>query len=244
MSVRQVRVHGRKAWQARVAYLGRRTSQICENKDAARTAEGELLRALKAQAGADEQETERPATLEEALEGYKANMATRGKGADSIGNVESTLGVLRALLPDLLAKPVGAIGDRDIFAVRNVPRPGRLAYAMVDGRKVARQELAKPSTINRTLQNLRAALKLVRPEYRFPAGAFFQEDESRVRWLRPEEELLVLDGMPAPFREIAQLAALTLMRMTEIRLLRREDVHLEQGVILLPRAKAGARRSF
>ena len=29
--------------------------------------------------------------------------------------------------------------------------------------------------------------------------------------------------------------------MTEIRLLRRDDVHLEQGVILLPQAKAGAR---
>ena len=241
MSARRIKNHGKWIWQARVAYLGRRTSQICENKDAARTAEGELLRALKAEAGADAQEAGRPATLEDALDGYKFNMVTRGKGADSVGNVDSTLAVLRALLPELLAKPVGAIGDRDIFAVRNVPRPGRLVYAVVDGKQVTRQELAKPSTINRTLQNLRAALKLVRPEYRFPAGAFFQEDESRVRWLRPEEELLVLDGMPSPFREIAQLAALTLMRRTEIRLLRREDVHLEQGVILLPRAKAGAR---
>src|SRR5262249_15606818 len=34
---------------------------------------------------------------------------------------------------------------------------------------------------------------------------------------------------------------LTLMRMSEIRLLRREYLHLEQGVILLPQAKAGAR---
>jgi integrase len=31
------------------------------------------------------------------------------------------------------------------------------------------------------------------------------------------------------------------MRMTEIRQLRREDVHLEQGVFLLPQAKGGAR---
>lgn len=44
----------------------------------------------------------------------------------------------------------------------------------------------------------------------------------------------------SPFREMAKLAALTLMRQGEIRRLRREDVHLEQGVILLPRAKAGA----
>src|SRR2546422_11128522 len=47
--------------------------------------------------------------------------------------------------------------------------------------------------------------------------------------------------MPSPFREIAKLAALTLMRLSEIRLLRREYVHLEQGVVLLPQAKAGAR---
>lgn len=32
------------------------------------------------------------------------------------------------------------------------------------------------------------------------------------------------------------------MRLSEIRLLRREPVHLEQGVILLPRAEAGARQ--
>jgi integrase len=44
-----------------------------------------------------------------------------------------------------------------------------------------------------------------------------------------------------PFREIAKLAALTLMRLSEIRLLRRESVRLEQGVVMLPKAKAGAR---
>jgi hypothetical protein len=86
------------------------------------------------------------------------------------------------------------------------------------GKAVQRRVPAKASTINRNLRTLRAALKKVRPEYRFPAGAFFREDETRVRWLRPEEEeVLVLDAMASPFREIAQLAALTLMRMTEIR---------------------------
>jgi integrase len=99
----------------------------------------------------------------------------------------------------------------------------------------------KPSTISRDLRTLRAMLKRAAPDFRFPAGAFFQDDETRVRWLRPEEELLVLESMRSPFREIARLAALTLMRLSEIRLLRREDVHLEQGVVMLPRAKAGAR---
>ena len=51
----------------------------------------------------------------------------------------------------------------------------------------------------------------------------------------------MLEPMPSPFREIAKLAALTLMRQGEIRTLRREMVHLEQGAILLPQAKGGAR---
>jgi integrase len=84
-------------------------------------------------------------------------------------------------------------------------------------------------------------LKQARPDFRFPGGAFFPEDETRVRWLRPEEELLVLDTMASPFREIAKLATLTLMRQGEILHLRREHVHLEQGVVMLLRAKAGAR---
>ena len=33
---------------------------------------------------------------------------------------------------------------------------------------------------------------------------------------------------------MAKLAALTLMRLSEIRLLRREQVHLEQGVVVFP----------
>ncbi len=83
--------------------------------------------------------------------------------------------------------------------------------------------------------------KRVWPDFHVPAGVFFPEDETRVRWLRPEEEILVLETMPSPYREIPKLAALTLMRLSEIRLLRRDMVHLEQGVVLLPRAKAGAR---
>jgi integrase len=122
-------------------------------------------------------------------------------------------------------------------------RDGKLERAEVFERKALDRQRkgTKPSTINRDLRTLRVMLKCAVPDFRFPAGAFFQDDETRVRWLRPEEELLVLESMRSPFREIAKLAALTPMRLNEIRLLRREDVHLEQGVILLPKAKAGAR---
>jgi integrase len=143
----------------------------------------------------------------------------------TVGRAIETAHVIERLLPAWLDMSVTRFGAGDIFAFRR-----------------ARVERGtKPATVNRDLRTLRAALKRARPEFRFPAGAFLQEDETRVRWLRPEEELLVLETMRSPFREIAKLAALTLMRLSEIRTRRREHVHLEQGVVMLPRAKAGSR---
>ena len=54
-------------------------------------------------------------------------------------------------------------------------------------RRLRDQAGVKPSTINRDLRTIRAMLHRVRPDFRFPGGAFFPEDETRVRWLRPEE---------------------------------------------------------
>ncbi|MGH7332707.1 MAG: tyrosine-type recombinase/integrase, partial [Candidatus Rokuibacteriota bacterium] len=136
-----------------------------------------------------------------------------------------TARAVERLTPALLEREVAAFTDGDLFAFR----------------EARRRAGAKPSTINRDLRSLRAALKKARPTYRFPTGAFFREDETRVRWLRPEEELLVLEPMRSPFREIAKLAALTLMRLSEVRLLRWEMVHLDQGVVMLPQTKTEPR---
>jgi integrase len=225
MAVRKIKNHGKWVWQARVAYRGLRRAAFRTSKDEARQAESDLLGALKAETAQAEQQGQRPATLRQLLEFYALDMRARGKGEESVGRVDYTRRSIEALVPEMLDKPVSAIADADVFAFRN----GRV------------REGTKPSTINRDLRTLRAALKKARPEYRFPGGAFFQEDETRVRWLRPEEELLVLEPMASPYREIAKLAALTLMRQGELRGLRRDDVHLEQGVIMLPKAKAGAR---
>jgi integrase len=242
MSVRQVKVHGRKVWQARVAFQGLRSSRVCASRDAAKLAQAELLQELKRRAGQAEQAGLAPATLRQLLEYYALDMAARGKGEESVERVDYTRRSIEALVPGLLAKPVSAIADADLFAYRNLrAREGTSVYQVVAGQRVKVRVPTKPSTINRDLRTLRAALKKARPDYRFPAGAFFPEDETRVRWLRPEEELLVLEPMASPFREMAKLAALTLMRQGEIRMLRRDDVHLGQGVIMLPRAKAGAR---
>jgi integrase len=201
-------------------------STIRPSKGEARTAEAELLGKLRERAGQLDQAGGGPATVRALLEAYAARLAARGKSADTIGRAASTALAVERLTPGLLDKPVGAVTDGDVFAFRQ---------ARVRG-------TTKPATINRDLRTLPAALKAARPDYRFPAGAFFKEDNTRVRWLRPEDELLLFASLPQPFRDLAQLAVLTLMRLSEVRLLRRDMVRLEQGVILLPRPRAGRGR--
>src|SRR5262249_34394605 len=156
-----------------------------------------------------------------------------------------THAVLTALMPELLETPVSRIGEAELFAFRRVRveqsvvarRLTACARALrADGEEsqaedreraaqAAQHAGTKASTINRDLRTLRAALKRARPDFRFPPGVFMPEDETRVRWLRPEEEILLEAGLRSPFREIAKLATLTLMRLSEVRLLRREMVH-------------------
>jgi integrase len=224
ITINKHRGRGAKVWQVRVQVDGRRKSRNCATREAARLAERQLRRQLE-DASAQEEASAAPATLGMLLDGYAEHLRVRGKAEPVIARVTYTRRAIEAVLPELLAHPVDTIVDDDLFAYRAARERAKI----------------KPSTVNRDLRTLRAALKLARPSYRFPGGAFYREDETRVRWLRPEEELAVLEPMRSPFREIAKLAALSLMRQTEIRLLRREMVHLDQGVILLPRAKGGAR---
>jgi integrase len=81
----------------------------------------------------------------------------------------------------------------------------------------------------------------VRPEFKMPTELLRKEPE-RVKMLQPEEELL-LDTMRSPFREIATLAKLTLIRLSEIRRLRREHVRLGEGVVMLQQTKTGEPRT-
>ena len=99
----------------------------------------------------------------------------------------------------------------------------------------------KPSTINRDLRTLRAALKRARPDFRFPPVPSCRRTRRGCGGSGPRRSC-------SSWRPCGHLSGrspswlpLTLMRLSEIRLLRREHVHLEQGVVMLPRAKAGAR---
>lgn len=225
MSVLRIKVNGRWVYQARVAYRNARKSTIKPTRDAAKIAEAELLAALRAQHAEQEAAGDRPVSVRQVFEAYVEDLEQRGKGKASVDRAVSTALVIEKFAPSLLERTVGNIADADVFSFRQArARAGTSA-----------------STINRDLRSLRAALRRACPGYRFPAGAFSQENDTRVRWLTPDERTLVLETMPSPFREIAKLAVLTLMRQGEIRTLTRNMIDLGQGVVALPRAKAGSR---
>ena len=239
MSVKRITINGtQKVWMARISYHGVRKSRVCRTKDEARQAERELAAECRREVEQTEQQGVAPATVKQLCEYYVLDLGRRGKSPDSIGRAVTTAKAIEAHAPTLLALPVSRVTSRDVY----------------DFRQARLRAQAKPSTVNRDLRTLRAMLKQARPDFRFPGAAFVPEDETRVRWLRPAEELIVFETMPQatkptkklgsralPFAVMARLAALTLMRQGELRTLRREHIHLEQGVVLLPRAKAGAR---
>jgi len=153
------------------------------------------------------------------------DLEARGKSPDSIRRAQDTKARLTEFFGGRMQEQLGRLKEADLYAFR--------AHRL--------QRKAKPSTANRDFRTIRAKLKRAVPDFRFPPGLFLKEDETRVRWLRPEDEVLVFNIMPAPFGDMARLAAITMMRLSEIRLLRREHVHLTQGVVALPRTKTEPR---
>lgn len=225
MSVDQVKVRGKKRWQARISYRGARLSRLCGSKEEAKQAEAELLQSLIKAAEQEAQENAAPATLELLCEAYVLDLEARGKSPDSITRAKDTEKRLKEFFGARMKEPLGKLTEADLYAFR--------AHRI--------QHKIKASTINRDFRTVRAMLKRALPGFRFPAGVFSREDETRVRWLKPEDELLVFATMPAPFGDMARLAAITMMRLTEIRTLRREQVDLGQGVVTLPRTKTTPR---
>jgi hypothetical protein len=182
MSVRRIKNHGKWVWQARVAYRGLRRAAFRASKDEARQAESDLLGARKAEAAQVEQQDQRLATLRQLFDFYAQDLTDRGKSEDTTGRAEQPALAVERLLPALLDRPVSKIGDAEVFAFRVARlREGQVVHELVAGKKVERRVPCKPSTVNRDLWTLRAALKKARPDYRFPGGAFFREDETRVQ---------------------------------------------------------------
>ena len=104
MSIRQVKVHGRKVWQARVALHGLRASRVCATREEAKTAESELRQGLQRRAAQAEEVQQAPATLRQLFAHYADDLEARGKGQETVTRAMQTCTVLEALLPELLAK--------------------------------------------------------------------------------------------------------------------------------------------
>ena len=238
MSVRQVKVHGKKRWQARVAYRGARLSRLCDSKDEAKQAEADLLQTLVKAADQEGKENAAPATLQLLCDAYVLDLEARGKAPDSITRAKDTTKRLAEFFGGRMQEALGRLTEADLYAYR----ASRIEHKI------------KASTINRDFRTIRAMLKRALAGFRFPRGVFLPEDETRVKWLRPEDELLAFAAIPTevrvgekrgtravPFRDMARLAAITMMRLTEIRTLRRGQVDLAQGVVSLPRTKTTPR---
>jgi integrase len=223
MSVTHVTINGtQKVWMARIASHGVRKSRVCRTKDEARQAERELVAACRAQAEQAAHVGAAPATMKQLCEYYVLDLERRGR-RDEDRTVTTALAIEK-VAPWLLALPVSRVQPQHLY----------------DFRQARLRAGAAPSTTNRDLKSLRAMLRLVRP-FTLPKGLLLPEDETRVRWLTPDQETLMLASLRPSMRDIVRIATLTLMRLSEIRLLRREHVHLEQGVVLLPRTKTGSR---
>jgi integrase len=255
--VRQVKVRGVKRWQARVQYQGRRASCLCDSRDAAKLAKADLLAKLKADAEQETKAEAAPATFTLACAGYLLDLEARGKGRDTISTARNATERLLDFLGARRNEPVETLTAADLYAYwkQRAQRWARCGKKTENGTRIPLPGGAKASTINRDLRTIRAMLKRILPNIKFPADVFFDETPTRVRWLRPEQEVLTFDAVPAavhvgpkrgtrpaPFRDMAQLAALTLMRLSEVRLLRRDQVDLWQGIVTLPQMKGEPRQ--
>jgi integrase len=254
--VRQVKVRGVKRWQARVQYQGRRASCLCDSRDIAKLAKADLLAKLKADAEQENKAEAAPATFTLACAGYLLDLEARGKGKDTISTARNATERLLDFLGARRNDPVETLTAADLYAYRKhrTQRWARCGKKTENGTRIPIPGGAKASSINRDLRTIRAMLKRILPNLKFPADVFFDETPTRVRWLRPEQEVLTFDAVPAavhvgpkrgtrpaPFRDMAQLAALTLMRLSEVRLLQRDQVDLGQGIVTLPQMKGEPR---
>jgi integrase len=209
----------RDRWVAQVTYQGRRDSKSCRTRAEARLAESDLLQALTTAAA----EVPAPDSLRAVCDGYLADLTRRRKSPDSIARASDTVKRVRECFGARVDQPVSEFGAPDLHAFR---------AARID-------QGVKPSTLNRDLRTIRTIWKRALPDRPFPRGLFLAEDETRVRWLEPEQEAAVLPTLRSPFREMVRLAMLTLMRLTEIRTLRRHQISLARGIVTLPKAKGG-----
>lgn len=108
----------------------------------------------------------------------------------------------------------------------------------------------KPATINRELTTLKKAFNLARREWEWCTDnpvcrvSMERENNTRDRWLTPEEEKRLLASALPWFREVTVFALNTGMRMGEITALTWAGVDLFRRTVTIFRSKNGERRTI
>lgn len=103
----------------------------------------------------------------------------------------------------------------------------------------------RPATVNRELACLKHLInrnESIVPKNPVKSVKFLQEDNEQTRVLNAEEEKLYLLAASQPLQDIATLMLETGMRPEEVHRIRRENVHIDQGYVLIPFGKTKAAR--
>ena len=213
----------RARWIAQVAFQGHRASRCCPSHTIARLAEAELLQQLHQVYAKYSGREDVHDSVQAVCTAYLRRLELRGKTKESIARATDTVKRLEEFFGPRMHTSILLFTANDLYAFRTA----RIEH----GRKA--------STINRDLHTIRAIWKQGAVNFRFPGDLFTREDNIRVRWLTPAQQTDVFRRLRSPFSQMAQLAAMALLRITEVCTLRREQVSLTQGVLALPKTKTG-----
>lgn len=111
-------------------------------------------------------------------------------------------------------------------------------------KRARRDKGAGPATVNRELQTLKAFLNKcvewgwleARPKIKL-----FKEPPARVRWLTDDERAKLDAKLPARFKRVVLVAALSGQRLSNVIGLKRSQVDLEHRTLSFPKTKTGRR---
>jgi integrase len=95
---------------------------------------------------------------------------------------------------------------------------------------------------NRALRTLRAEGK--EPKFSNPVSAvgLFREENTRNRWLTPDEEAGLFVVIPEPYRTLCRVALYTGCWRSELLAARWDLIHWQRGLLMLPTSKSGKPR--
>lgn len=144
MAVKKVRVHGNVRWRARVVFRGLQKVAYCPTKEAAKRREVEFYQDLRKDAEQADQTGHQPATLRTLLDLYVADLEFRQKPSETVGRARDTLKTIGRVLPELVERPVSAIGDDDVWSFI-ATRERAVKAEVVAGKRVARRTPHAPA---------------------------------------------------------------------------------------------------